>query len=75
MYWDTLQDVKFRWNADSGIVITSSVWYEAGTTCKLPTGTTCTSVSKIRKVNDNIGPNNNTKVSFLDGLPDIWSDT
>jgi hypothetical protein len=22
--------VKFRWKADSGIVITSSVWYEAG---------------------------------------------
>jgi hypothetical protein len=39
--WDTLQDVKFRWKADSDIVITSSVWYEAGTTCKLPAGTTC----------------------------------
>jgi hypothetical protein len=39
-------------------------------------GTTCTSINKIRKgYNNNIGPNNNTKVSFLDGLPDIWSDT
>jgi hypothetical protein len=28
-----------------------------------------------RQYNNNIGPNNNTKVSFLDGLPDIWSDT
>jgi hypothetical protein len=52
---------------DSGIVITRSVWYEAGTTC--------TSIRRSERVNNNIGPNNNTKVSFLDGLPDIWSDT
>jgi hypothetical protein len=40
-YGLTLQDVKFCWKVESGIVITSWVWYEA---C-----TTCTSVSKIRK--------------------------
>jgi SH3-like domain-containing protein len=30
--------------------------------------------ARSERVNNNIGPNNNTKVSFLDGLPDIWSD-
>ena len=32
--------------------------------------------ARPESVNNNIGPNKkNTKVSFLGGLPDIWSDT
>ena len=33
MVWYTLQNVKFRLKVDNDIVITRSVWYEAGTTC------------------------------------------